>query len=130
MSIKCVSQNFAIGDLRLDQFCDLTINPRPTGGPGFPRPAGGGFEHPPSNSAPGPRRDTRKAVFERASIIRKKSLRSLFWSGQRSDNQRSLKPKIRRFVGQMPTIFNKSTHSSETNEATAPQKSAFDRPMY
>ena len=50
------------------------VNPRPAGGPGFPRPAGGVFEHPPSNSAPGPRSDTGKTAFERASKIRKKSL--------------------------------------------------------
>ena len=62
-------------------------------------------------------------------IIRKKSLWSLFWVGQRSGHHRSLKAKIRRFVGQMPTIFNKSTHSSETNKATAPRKSAFDSPI-
>ena len=55
------------------------VNPRPPGGPGFPRPAGRGvFEHPPSNSAPGPRSDTEKAAFERMSKIRKTSLNHFF----------------------------------------------------
>ena len=107
------------------------VNPRPGVGPGFPRPGVGGgvFEHPPSNLSPEPRSDTEKAAFERASKIRRKSLRSLFWSGQRSGHQRSLKAKIHRFVGKLSTIFNKSTHSSETNKATAPQKSLVDSPI-
>ena len=40
-----------------------------------------------------------------------------------------LKAKIRRFVGQMSTIFNKSTNSSEANKAKAPWKNAFDSPI-
>ena len=54
------------------------INPRPAGGPGFPRPAGGGVNTPASNSATGPRSDTGKAAFERAPKIRKKSLGHFF----------------------------------------------------
>ena len=91
--------------------------------------AGGDVWTPPSNSASGPCSDTGKAAFERAPKISKKSLQSLFWSGQRSGHKRSLKTKIRRFVGQMSTIFNKSTHSSKTNKATALRKSSFDSPI-
>ena len=42
------------------ELINITINPRPAGAPGFPRPAGGGGLNtpPPSNSAPGPRSDT------------------------------------------------------------------------
>ena len=59
-------------------FGDISsFNPSPAGGPGFPRPAGGWCLNtpPPSNSAPGPRSDTGQTAFERASKIRKKSLR-------------------------------------------------------
>ena len=49
-----------------------------------------GVEHTPSNSAPETRSDTGKAALERASKIRKKWLRSSFWSGRRSGHQRSL----------------------------------------
>ena len=62
----------------------LLLNSHPAGGPGFPRPAGGEvFEHPsPSNSAPGPRSDTRQAVCERVTNKMTELLQSLFCSGQ------------------------------------------------
>ena len=43
------------------EIANITINPRRVGGMNFPSSAGGGgaFHAPPSNSAPGPRSDTR-----------------------------------------------------------------------
>ena len=70
-----------------------------------------------------------KAAFERAPKTMTKSLRSLFWSGQRSGHQMSLKAKLCRCSGRMSTISKKPTHKSGTNRATAPRKSAFDSPI-
>ena len=60
------------------------INPRPAGPLDFPPPAGGGgaFERPPMISAPGRRREKRKAPFESPRKIISKSFRSFFGSGQ------------------------------------------------
>ena len=60
------------------------FNPRPAGPLDFPPPAGGGgaFECPPMISAPGRRREKRKAAFESSRKIISKSFRSFFGSGQ------------------------------------------------
>ena len=61
-----------------------TLNPRPAGPLDFPPPAGGGgaFKRPPMISAPGHRREKRKAAFESSRKIILKSFRSFFGSGQ------------------------------------------------
>ena len=62
---------------------DRLFNPRPAGPLDFPPPAGGGaFERPPMISAPGRRREKRKAAFESSRKIISKSFRSFFGSGQ------------------------------------------------
>ena len=62
------------------------INPRPAGPLDFPPPAGGGgggrLNAPPMISAPGHRREKRKAAFESSRKIISKSFRSFFGSGQ------------------------------------------------
>ena len=60
-----------------------SINPRPAGPLDFPPPAGGGrLNAPPMISAPGRRREKRKAAFESSRKIILKSFRSFFCSGQ------------------------------------------------
>ena len=79
-------------DLFVQKDCELTstnvtemrINPRPAGPLDFPPPAegGGAFERPPIISAPGRRREKRKAAFKSSREIISKSFRSFFGSGQ------------------------------------------------
>ena len=59
------------------------LNPRPAGPLDFPPPAGGGrLNAPPMISAPGRRREKRRAAFESSRKIISKSFRSFFGSGQ------------------------------------------------
>ena len=81
-----VSSRYANAFLR---YCILNVffcmlNPRPAGPLDFPPPAGeGAFERPPPIiSAPGRRREKRKAAFESSRKIISKSFRSFFVSGQ------------------------------------------------
>ena len=62
----------------------ILFNPRPAGPLDFPPPAGGGgrLNAPPMISAPGRRREKRKAAFESSRKIISKSFRSFFGSGQ------------------------------------------------
>ena len=68
------------------RFSDVVVclNPRPAGPLDFPPPAGGGgrLNAPPMISAPGRRREKRKAAFESSRKIISKSFRSFFGSGQ------------------------------------------------
>ena len=66
------------------------VNPRPAGPLDFPPPAGGGaFARPPMISAPGRRREKRKAAIESSRKIISKSFRSFFGSGQNWGHQGS-----------------------------------------
>ena len=59
------------------------VSPRPAGPLDFPPPAGGGRRlNAPMISAPGRRREKRKAAFESSRKITSKSFRSFFGSGQ------------------------------------------------
>ena len=81
----------------------LRFNPRPAGPLDFPPLAGGeAFERPPPMiSAPGRRREKRKAAFESSRKIISKSFRSFFGSGQNWGHQGS---KFQNFPNGFSTI--------------------------